>query len=107
MMSEATARSIGVRPVASLALATTTRMPTVAEQDRLQAALRPQVGVYVERGAQSDPHTRTLILLAVVAGLITLGAAAIAAGLAAADGWADLAILTAVGASRGYAGPWH
>src|SRR6266498_962813 len=99
MMSDATAWSIGVRPVASLALATTTRMPTVAEQDRLQSALRPQVGVYVERGAQADPHTRSLILLAVVAGLITLGAAAIATGLAAADGRADLATLAAVGAS--------
>jgi putative ABC transport system permease protein len=98
MMSEATARSIGVRPVASLALATTTRMPTVAEQDRLQAALRPQVGVYVERGAPSDPHTGSLILLAAVAGLITLGAAAIATGLAAADGRADLATLAAIGA---------
>src|SRR6266511_2178344 len=99
MMSDATAWSIGVRPVASLALATTTRMPTVAEQDRLQSALRPQVAVYVERGAQADPHTRSLILLAVVAGLITLGAAAIATGLAAADGRADLATLAAVGAS--------
>src|SRR6266511_4383498 len=99
MMRDATAWSIGVRPVASLALATTTRMPTVAEQDRLQSALRPQVAVYVERGAQADPHTRSLILLAVVAGLITLGAAAIATGLAAADGRADLATLAAVGAS--------
>jgi putative ABC transport system permease protein len=73
-------------------------MPTVAEQDRLQAALRPQVGVYVERGPQPDPYTRSLLLLAVVAGLITLSAA-IASGLAATDGRADLATLAAIGAS--------
>ena len=36
---------------------------------------------------------------AIVAGLITLGAAAIATGLAAVDGRADLSTLAAVGAS--------
>jgi putative ABC transport system permease protein len=38
-------------------------------------------------------------VLAAVAGLITLGAAAIATGLAATDGRADLSTLAAVGAS--------
>ena len=82
-----------------MVLATTSRMPTVAEQDRLQAALHNTAGVYVERGPRSRSDTRTLLLLAVVAGVIALGAAAIATGLAAADGRADLGTLAAVGAS--------
>jgi putative ABC transport system permease protein len=42
--------------------------------------------VYVERGPRQRSDTRTLLLLAVVAGVIALGAAAIATGLAA-DVW--------------------
>jgi putative ABC transport system permease protein len=99
MMSRSTARSLGLRSVNALALATTGRMPTVAEEDRLQAAFGNRLGVYVERGAQLASGTRSLLLLALVAGVITLGAAAIATALAAADGRADLATLAAVGAS--------
>jgi putative ABC transport system permease protein len=99
LMTWQTARSLGLRAAASMVLATTGRMPTVAEQDRLQAALGNLVGVYVERGPRPRSDTRTLLLLAVVAGVIALGAAAIATGLAAADGRADLGTLAAVGAS--------
>jgi putative ABC transport system permease protein len=99
MMTTATARSLGLRPVNAVALATTSRMPTVAEEDRLQAAFGNRVGVYVERGPQVASETRSLLVLALVAGVITLGAAAIATALAAADGRADLATLAAVGAS--------
>jgi putative ABC transport system permease protein len=95
-----TARSIGLRAVPSIALATTGRMPTVAEEDRLQAAFGSLTGVYVERGPRQRSNTRTLLLLlAAVAGVIALGAAAIATGLAAADGRHDLGTLAAVGAS--------
>ena len=74
-------------------------MPTVAEQDRLQATLGSTAGVYVERDPRQRSDTRSLLLLAVVAGVITLGAAAIATGLAAADGRADRSTLAAVGAA--------
>jgi putative ABC transport system permease protein len=94
-----TAGSLGFDPVPSMVLATTSRMPTVAEEDRLQAAFGNTAGVYVERGPRQRSNTRTLLLLAVVAGVIALGAAAIATGLAAADGRADLGTLAAVGAS--------
>src|SRR4030095_3393626 len=77
--------SLGLDAAPSIVLATTSRMPTVAEQDRLQAALGNTIGVYVERGPRPRSDTRTLLLLAVVAGVIALGAAAIANGLAAAD----------------------
>jgi putative ABC transport system permease protein len=99
LMTSATARSLRIVSVPSMVLATTSRMPTVAEEDRLRAAVGTRAGVYVERGPRANSDTTTLLVLAVVAGLITLGAAAIATGLAAADGRADLATLAAVGAS--------
>jgi putative ABC transport system permease protein len=99
MMTSATARSLRIDSVPSMALATTSRMPTVAEEDRLQAALGIRAGVYVERGPRAGSDTIILLVLAAVAGLITLGAAAIATGLAATDGRADLSTLAAVGAS--------
>lgn len=82
---------------------TTSRTPTTAEEDRLTAGLRDldqNLYVSVERGPsrRSDP---TLLILAAAAGLITLGAAGIATGLAAADGRSDLSTLAAVGASPG------
>jgi putative ABC transport system permease protein len=101
LMTTPTASSLGLGSVASIALATTSRVPTVDEEDRLRAALGSELGkglgMYVERGPQAG--TPGLLLLAVVAGAITLGAAAIATGLAAADGRADLTTLAAVGAS--------
>ena len=101
MMTRQTARSLGLDSVAAVALATTSRVPTVAEEDRLRAALGSQLdkglGMYVERGPQAGAPG--LVVLAVVAGVITLGAAAIATGLAAAEGRADLSTLAAVGAS--------
>src|SRR5262249_55050165 len=97
MMTEATAHSLGLsaRPLA--ALITTSREPTVAEQDRLQAALGRAYDVVVEPRPQ--PNTASLVVLAAVAAVITLAAAASAPGLAAADGRADLATLAAVGAA--------
>jgi putative ABC transport system permease protein len=99
MMTEATAKSLGFSATAFGALATTTRMPAVAESDRLQALLGNDFSHHVERGADSDDEA--LVVLAIVAGLITLGSAALATGLAAADGRADLSTLAAVGASPG------
>jgi putative ABC transport system permease protein len=99
LMTSATARSLGLGSVRSVALASTSRMPTVAEQDRLQAAFGIEYDVYVERGPRASQATMALLVLAIVAGLITLGAAAIATALAAADSRADLGTLAAVGAS--------
>jgi putative ABC transport system permease protein len=97
MMTPATARSLGLSVTPLALVATTTRMPTVAEQDRARAALGERLPVFVEEG----PHQEraALITLAIVAGLIALAATAIATGLAAADGRAELATLAAVGAS--------
>jgi putative ABC transport system permease protein len=97
MITEATARSLGFSSSSMVTLARTSRMPTVEEEDRLRAAVGNEVQVYVTRGNLSD--VPVLVGLAVIAGVITLGAAAIATGLAAADSRADLGTLAAVGAS--------
>jgi putative ABC transport system permease protein len=97
MMTEPTALSLGFTSQPFVTLVTTSRMPTVAEQDRLQAALGDRYHALVDQ--RPEPNTANLVVLAIVAGIITLGAAAIATGLAAADGRSDLATLAAVGAS--------
>jgi putative ABC transport system permease protein len=82
---------------------TNSRKPTTAERDRLTAGLREideTLYASVELGPDSE-FDPTLLILAAAAGLITLGAAGIATGLAAADGRADLSTLAAVGASPG------
>ncbi|WP_197004946.1 FtsX-like permease family protein [Longispora fulva] len=86
---------------------TVTRMPDTGDEDRARAALRSaSEGAYmeVERGtpAYDTEKTQMLIVLMLAACLVTLGAAWIATGLAAADGRADLSTLGAVGASPGF-----
>ncbi|WP_407936564.1 FtsX-like permease family protein [Lentzea tibetensis] len=98
LMTEETAKSLGFGATTFTVYATTTREPTVDEQDRLQAALGGEYEVRVDRAVQSDIQ-RSLTVLAIAAAVITLGAAALATGLAAADGRADLTTLAAVGAS--------
>ncbi len=97
LLTKETARSLGLAASAFVTVATTTRMPTVAERDRAQAALGDQYPMNVTEPPATN--TTPLLILAIVAGVITLTAAAAATGLAAADGRADLATLAAVGAS--------
>jgi putative ABC transport system permease protein len=97
LLTKETARSLGLTANPFITLATTTRMPTVAERDRAQAALGDQYPMNVTEPPATN--TTPLLILAIVAGVITLTAAAAATGLAAADGRADLATLAAVGAS--------
>ena len=97
MMTLPTAQRLGLGREPMVTLATTTRLPTTAEEDRLRAALGGTVEMDVDRGVSTQ--SAPLLVLAVVAGVITLGAAAIATGLAAADGRQDLVTLAAVGAS--------
>lgn len=97
-MSEARSFGLGYKTIA--VLATTSRVPTQADEDRTSAAIETVVDnavVDVERGPSSA--TTQLLVLAIVAGIVTLVAAALATGLAATDGRGDLATLAAVGAS--------
>ncbi|HZM81173.1 MAG TPA: ABC transporter permease, partial [Candidatus Limnocylindrales bacterium] len=97
MMTEETARSLGLGSSQSILLATTTRIPTQAEQDRAQALVGTPYAVTVERPPATG--NATLLILAIIAGMIALAATAIATALATAEGRADLGTLAAVGAS--------
>jgi len=99
MMTEATARSLGYVSRPAITLATTSRMPTVAEQDRARAALGEQFRLTVQSAPGSN--TSFLLVMTIVAAIITIAAAAMATGLTAADSRADLGTLAAVGASPG------
>lgn len=101
LWSPGAAAALGTSPAPAGVLATTTRMPTDGEEDRLTAALAAadvDSAPYVERGYVSD-YGVGLVALAAASAVLVLGASGIATGLAAADGRADLATLAAVGAS--------
>jgi putative ABC transport system permease protein len=83
-------------------LLVTSRTPTGAEEAAARKVLMPEGGgwvdLHVERGFRRE---NALALLALVAAstVVTVGATAIATGLAAADSRPDLATLAAVGAA--------
>jgi putative ABC transport system permease protein len=90
-------------------LASTSRTPTEEQQEAAdEAVLKAGVHggadevspVYVERGApvEIDPY---LLLLGGIAGLVMLGASAIATGLVLSDSRSELSTLAAVGAAPG------
>ncbi|MFG1778390.1 FtsX-like permease family protein [Micromonospora sp. NPDC049051] len=102
LLSPAAAERLGLR-VHPLGWAITADgAPDEDRQDRFVAAVRP-LGAHVEidQGAQANAGRPLLLLLAAAAGVITVGAAGIATGLAAAEGRADLSTLAAVGAGPG------
>jgi putative ABC transport system permease protein len=80
-------------------LAATSRMPTEGERDKFQDEMQ-KLGVpgMVDMGPEFQIPIELWIIMGAAA-LITLGAAGIGTGLAAADGRADLSTLAAVGAS--------
>jgi putative ABC transport system permease protein len=91
--------SHGLAAAPGMMVAATSRPPTQAEEDRFRARLDDlKVGGNIEHGPQVLIPIETWLILGAAA-LITIGAAAIGTGLAAADGRADLSTLAAVGAS--------
>jgi putative ABC transport system permease protein len=97
----AVVRGTGLTTVPYAVLATPAVALDEAAGQRLDAALRDVTpGVYstVEDGPFRG-NDAELLLLAIAASLITLGAAGVATGLAAVDGRNDLATLGAIGAS--------
>ncbi|MFF5127352.1 FtsX-like permease family protein [Streptomyces syringium] len=85
--------------------------PDKAEEERANAVLDrgdAATSLYIERGPQTDADDFFLMVLAVFAGVVTIGAAVVTTGLAKADAEADLTTLSAVGAPpgvrRGFAG---
>jgi putative ABC transport system permease protein len=99
IVSPAAAQTAGLRTEPRNLIVATTRYPTQDEQDRFHQQIS-ELGQYGY--VQPPDYYRGQVELWVVMGasaLITLGAAGIGTGLAAADGRADLSTLASVGAS--------
>jgi putative ABC transport system permease protein len=93
--------SLGIRAEPYGSFFTTTRMPSGAERQALDsdlAKIGTEAQVYLERGYTAD-NSLILLALTIFAGLVTIGAAGIATGLAQADAEPDLKTLAAIGAA--------
>lgn len=96
----AAARQAGLGTVPIGAYYSTGEMPTSEQRQKLDAELDrtgADVSLHIEEGYISE-NSIVMLALTVFAGLITIGAAGIATGLAQADAEADLKTLAAVGA---------
>ncbi|WP_405796973.1 ABC transporter permease [Streptomyces sp. NBC_01506] len=94
------ARKAGLTAVPLGAFYSTEHLPSDAQEQKLNSELAKTGSdpwLTVEKGFVPESST-TMLALAVFAGLITIGAAGIATGLAQADAEADLKTLAAVGA---------
>ncbi|WP_405807308.1 ABC transporter permease [Streptomyces sp. NBC_00210] len=96
----AAAKAAGMTTVPLGAYYSTDKMPSSEQRQRLDGELDKtgsEVALHIEEGYTSK-NSIILLSLTVFAGLITIGAAGIATGLAQADAEADLKTLAAVGA---------
>ncbi|WP_030215031.1 ABC transporter permease [Streptomyces sp. NRRL WC-3626] len=103
VLSPAAAKAAGLTTVPLGAFFSTDRIPSTEERQKLDAEiakLGSNVELTVEQG-WVDENELVLLALTVFAGLVTIGAAGIATGLAQADAEADLKTLAAVGAPPG------
>lgn len=100
ILPEKTADRLGLHTAPYGSLYSVTHPPTDAEQQAMSSALaQAGNGVHLQAAYEyADEEDVTLLILALFAGVVTLGAAAITTGLAKADSEADLATLGAVGA---------
>ncbi|MER8042817.1 ABC transporter permease [Streptomyces sp. NPDC094032] len=100
ILSPAAAKAAGLTTVPMGAYFTTDRLPDSEQRQKLDseiAKLGSSVDLTLEEGYVSK-NSLVLLALTVFAGLVTIGAAGIATGLAQADAEADLKTLAAVGA---------
>ncbi|MEU7026494.1 ABC transporter permease [Streptomyces sp. NPDC046275] len=100
ILTPAAAKAAGLTTAPMGAYFTTDRLPSTEQRQRLDgeiAKLGSQVELTLEEGYVSK-NSLVLLALTVFAGLVTIGAAGIATGLAQADAEADLKTLSAVGA---------
>ncbi|MEU1122030.1 ABC transporter permease [Streptomyces sp. NPDC005899] len=104
ILPQRTADRLGLHTAAYGSLYTVTHPPTDAETQAVSAAFtQAGNGIYLqsENPAEDSDEDVILLVLALFAGVVTLGAAAITTGLAKADAQADLTTLSAVGAPPG------
>ncbi|NYI08292.1 FtsX-like permease family protein [Allostreptomyces psammosilenae] len=102
LIAPETAASVGLTAFPDVYVWQTERMPTDEEEQAAMGLLDQSTAensstIAVERGFEPDNGV-TLLLLTAFAGVVTVGAAGIATGLASADSQRDLATLAAVGA---------
>ncbi|MFC8273900.1 FtsX-like permease family protein [Streptomyces sp. NPDC057271] len=100
ILTPAAAKAAGLPTVPFGSFFSTDSLPTAEQRQKLDgelAKIGSDTGLYVEEGFVSDTSI-VLLALTVFAGLVTIGAAGIATGLAQADAEADLKTLSAVGA---------
>ncbi|MFE4590655.1 FtsX-like permease family protein [Streptomyces laurentii] len=100
LLSPAAVKAAGMSTAPLGAYFTTDRLPGTEQQQKLDAELAKlgdSVDYTLERGYASR-YSIVLLALTLFAGLVTIGAAGIATGLAQADAEADLKTLAAVGA---------
>lgn len=104
IMPQQTADRLGLHSQKTGNIYTLSREPTAAERQATGAAME-QAGnhAYVWTADPAEPRDdeAVLLILALFAGVVTLGAAAITTGLSKADAEADLTTLSAVGAPPG------
>ncbi|WP_369145256.1 FtsX-like permease family protein [Streptomyces sp. R44] len=100
LMTPATAKATGLSTAPLGVYVSTDRLPDSEQRQKLDsdlAKLGSNVELHLEEGFVND-NGIILLSLAIFAGLVTIGAAGIATGLAQADAEADLKTLAAVGA---------
>ncbi len=100
LMTPAAAKAAGLSTAPVGAYFSTDRLPDTEQRQKLDAeiaSLGAGIDLTIEEGYVSDDSI-FLLALTVFAGLVTIGAAGIATGLAQADAEADLKTLAAVGA---------
>ncbi|MFC8760163.1 FtsX-like permease family protein [Streptomyces sp. NPDC057193] len=100
LMTPATAKAAGLTTLPAGSYFSTERLPDSEQRQKLDAELAKlgsDVDLHVEEGFVNN-DSLFLLALAIFAGLVTIGAAGIATGLAQADAEADLKTLAAVGA---------
>nr|WSZ97152.1 ABC transporter permease [Streptomyces sp. NBC_00857] len=100
IVSPATVKAAGIDTFPVGAYFSTASTPTSTQKQQLDsdlAATGAAVNLHIENGYTSESDI-VLLALTVFAGLVTIGAAGIATGLAQADAEADLRTLAAVGA---------
>ncbi|WP_405983061.1 FtsX-like permease family protein [Streptomyces sp. NBC_00158] len=101
VLPPAAARAAGIATAPAGAYFSLDRKAGTEERQRLDGEIDrmgADAEVRIEEGYQ-EQHTLGLLALSVFAGLVTIGAAGIATGLAQADSEADLKTLAAVGAA--------
>ncbi|MEW1723660.1 ABC transporter permease [Streptomyces sp. NPDC093109] len=100
VLTSATAEAAGFGAAPTGAYYTTSRLPSSDQKQRMDSELAKtgnDAWVQIEDG-YSSRYGIVLLALTVFAGLVTIGAAGIATGLAQADAEADLKTLSSVGA---------